>query len=111
MKIAHVAQCENYVLLLALHPLGLPDRELIDYNEMPNMLDERFYKAVIYVCAHSKEGSMGIIINKETNLPAKTESSPSSTGSISGDGKSNPILHSLDNNCRWIKEEGDFTNQ
>ena len=32
---------------------------------MPNMLDERFYKAVIYVCAHSKEGSMGIIINKE----------------------------------------------
>ena len=32
---------------------------------MPNMLDERFYKAVIYICAHSKEGSMGIIINKE----------------------------------------------
>ena len=31
---------------------------------MPNMLDERFYKTVIYICAHSKEGSMGIIINK-----------------------------------------------
>ena len=31
---------------------------------MPNMLDERFYKSVIYLCAHSKEGSMGIIINK-----------------------------------------------
>ena len=31
---------------------------------MPNMLDERFYKTVIYMCAHSIEGSMGIIINK-----------------------------------------------
>jgi len=31
---------------------------------IPNMLDERFYKTVIYMCAHSKEGSMGIIINK-----------------------------------------------
>ena len=34
---------------------------------VPSMLDERFYKTVIYVCAHSKEGSMGIIINKEIN--------------------------------------------
>ena len=32
---------------------------------MPNMLDDRFYKTVIYMCAHSKEGSMGIIINKK----------------------------------------------
>ena len=31
---------------------------------MPNMLDERFYKTVIYISAHSKEGSMGISINK-----------------------------------------------
>ena len=32
---------------------------------MPSMLDERFYKTVIYICAHSNEGSMGIIINKK----------------------------------------------
>ena len=32
---------------------------------MPNMADERFYKTVIYMCAHSNEGSMGIIINKK----------------------------------------------
>ena len=32
---------------------------------IPNMLDERFYKTVIYLCSHSKEGSMGIIINKK----------------------------------------------
>ena len=32
---------------------------------MPTMLDERFYKTVIYICAHSQEGSMGIIINKK----------------------------------------------
>jgi len=32
---------------------------------MPSLEDERFFKTVIYICAHSKEGSMGIIINKK----------------------------------------------
>ena len=32
---------------------------------MPIMSDERFYKTVIYMCAHSQDGSMGIIINKK----------------------------------------------
>lgn len=31
---------------------------------MPGMQDERFSRAVIYVCAHSEEGAMGIIINQ-----------------------------------------------
>ena len=35
---------------------------------LPNMQDERFYKSVIYLCAHSKEGSMGIIINKTLEI-------------------------------------------
>lgn len=30
---------------------------------MPAMGDERFSRAVIYVCAHSSEGAMGIIVN------------------------------------------------
>ncbi len=34
---------------------------------MPTMRDERFARAVIYLCAHSTEGAMGIIINQ----PAK----------------------------------------
>ena len=32
---------------------------------MPSLEDERFIKTVIYMCAHSSEGSMGIIINKK----------------------------------------------
>ena len=32
---------------------------------MPSLEDERFFKTVIYMCAHSKEGAMGIIINKK----------------------------------------------
>ena len=32
---------------------------------MPSLQDERFHRTVIYICAHSKEGSMGIIINKK----------------------------------------------
>tara|TARA_B100000686_G_C16514703_1_gene823961 strand:- start:34 stop:585 length:552 start_codon:yes stop_codon:yes gene_type:complete len=31
----------------------------------PSLRDERFYKTVIYICAHSNDGSMGIIINKK----------------------------------------------
>jgi putative transcriptional regulator len=31
---------------------------------MPGMSDERFARSVIYVCAHSAEGAMGIILNR-----------------------------------------------
>src|SRR4051812_14838814 len=30
----------------------------------PAMNDERFMRSVIYVCAHSSEGAMGIIVNR-----------------------------------------------
>ena len=30
---------------------------------MPAMLDERFSRSLIYVCAHSSEGAMGIVVN------------------------------------------------
>ena len=35
---------------------------------LPNIEDDRFHKSVIYICAHSKEGSMGIIINKSLEI-------------------------------------------
>lgn len=31
---------------------------------MPNMADPRFARSVIYLCAHSDEGAMGLVINK-----------------------------------------------
>jgi putative transcriptional regulator len=31
---------------------------------MPGMADDRFLRAVIYVCAHSAEGAMGIVLNR-----------------------------------------------
>ena len=31
---------------------------------MPAMSDDRFARAVIYVCAHSTEGAMGIVVNQ-----------------------------------------------
>ncbi|MDP8919263.1 MAG: YqgE/AlgH family protein [Pseudomonadota bacterium] len=39
---------------------------------MPGMMDERFARAVIYICAHSAEGAMGIILNRpaaNVNMP------------------------------------------
>jgi putative transcriptional regulator len=36
---------------------------------MPTMRDERFTRSVIYVCAHSSEGAMGIVVNQPaTNI-------------------------------------------
>jgi len=31
---------------------------------MPSMLDERFARSLIYICAHSSEGAMGIVVNQ-----------------------------------------------
>jgi len=31
---------------------------------MPTMPDERFSRSVIYICAHSSEGAMGIVVNQ-----------------------------------------------
>jgi putative transcriptional regulator len=39
---------------------------------MPGMLDERFARTLIYLCAHSPEGAMGIVVNKpaaDLNFP------------------------------------------
>ncbi|WP_285670541.1 YqgE/AlgH family protein [Paralimibaculum aggregatum] len=35
---------------------------------MPGMQDPRFHKTVVYLCAHSDDGAMGLIVNK----PAET---------------------------------------
>jgi putative transcriptional regulator len=35
---------------------------------MPGMKDERFARAVIYICAHSDEGAMGLIINQTQQM-------------------------------------------
>ncbi|MBR1220868.1 YqgE/AlgH family protein [Bradyrhizobium sp. U87765 SZCCT0131] len=43
------------------------DRRYLDGQlliAMPVMEDERFARSVIYVCAHSSEGAMGIILNR-----------------------------------------------
>jgi len=39
---------------------------------MPSMLDQRFARSVIYLCAHSEEGAMGIIVNQ----PARVRNFP-----------------------------------
>ena len=31
---------------------------------MPSMADQRFARSVVYICAHSSDGAMGIVINK-----------------------------------------------
>lgn len=35
---------------------------------MPGMQDERFARSVVYMCAHSDEGAMGLVINRPQEL-------------------------------------------
>src|ERR1700750_3291762 len=45
---------------------GTPRRGYLDGQmliAMPSMRDERFARSLIYVCAHSSEGAMGIVVN------------------------------------------------
>jgi putative transcriptional regulator len=46
---------------------GAPQRGYLDGQmliAMPSMRDERFARTLIYVCAHSSEGAMGIVVNQ-----------------------------------------------
>ena len=42
----------------------------------PGMQDERFSRSLIYMCAHSSEGAMGIVVNQ----PAPQHQLPRSAG-------------------------------
>jgi putative transcriptional regulator len=43
-------------------PRGFLDGQML--IAMPAMTDERFSRTVIYICAHSNEGAMGIVVNQ-----------------------------------------------
>jgi putative transcriptional regulator len=43
-------------------PEGFLDGQLL--IAMPSMADKRFARSVVYICAHSADGAMGIVINK-----------------------------------------------
>ena len=34
---------------------------------MPGMQDPRFHRSLVYLCAHSHDGAMGIIVNKRAD--------------------------------------------
>ena len=36
---------------------------------MPNLTDSKFTRSVIFMCAHTDEGAMGIVINRPLNAP------------------------------------------
>lgn len=43
-------------------PRGFLDGKIL--VAMPGMQDERFARSVIYICAHSSDGAMGLVINR-----------------------------------------------
>ncbi len=65
-------------------PTGLSGHLLI---ASPTMADDRFSKAVIYICAHSEEGAMGLIINRHADTMHFTDL----IDQVFTPGNSNPI--------------------
>jgi putative transcriptional regulator len=52
-------------------PLQEDSRSFLDGQlliAMPGMADERFARSVIYMCAHSAEGAMGIMLNRPSSV-------------------------------------------
>lgn len=53
---------------MVLHPPSADEAGYLDGQflvAMPGMGDERFARTVIYICAHSADGAMGIVVNKQ----------------------------------------------
>lgn len=46
--------------IMSKQPIDLKGKLLL---AMPDMTDPRFSKAVVFICAHDKEGAMGIVVN------------------------------------------------
>src|SRR5205814_8543103 len=60
---------------------------------MPQMLDERFARSVVYICAHSSEaGAMGLVINKLLGSVTMGELFAQLDISPSGAAGSRPVL-------------------
>ena len=85
-----------------INALKPPKRGFLDGQmliAMPSMRDERFVGTVIYVCAHSSDGAMGIIINQpsaEIDFPellVKLDVIPAAEGiHLRPDARAMPIL-------------------
>lgn len=66
---------------------------------MPGMSDQRFDRSVIYMCAHSEQGAMGLIINKTTpmmsfgDLLSQLDLLPGETGEPSHELMAMPVLY------------------
>jgi putative transcriptional regulator len=53
-------------------PASIPDLQFLTGQlliAMPLMDDERFMQAVIFLCAHSNEGAMGLVLNRPLARP------------------------------------------
>jgi putative transcriptional regulator len=51
--------------LTSIYVMNLTNQFLI---AMPTLMDPNFYRTVTYLCAHSSEGAMGIVINRPLEL-------------------------------------------
>lgn len=62
--------------MVGMQPLGDPGPDWLTGQvliAMPSMRDPRFAQSVIFVCAHTAEGAMGVVLNRPRKSPDFTE--------------------------------------
>jgi len=57
-----------------LRAMNIPKRTVTSLKNhfllaMPGLRDPNFSRSVVYICEHSQDGAMGLIINQELNIP------------------------------------------
>ncbi len=64
------AKIARSILAMRIGQRRLPSRSYLDGQclvAMPGMGDTRFARSVVYICAHSEDGAMGIILNRRAD--------------------------------------------
>jgi putative transcriptional regulator len=79
---------------------------------MPGMPDPRFQKSVIFMCAHSENGAMGIIINKPFAGLAFGELMKKLAIEVTGTGTDSPVLFGgpVETEKGFVLHSGDYKN-
>ncbi len=67
--------CKSWHMNLKIFA-AMPSPDFLDGQmliAMPGMPDDRFTRTVIYLCAHTSEGAMGIVVNRQARSIAFPE--------------------------------------
>jgi len=64
-----VGEARHRICRMSGEPINLTNQFLI---AMPGMADDNFSRAVVYLCEHTPQGALGLVINRPTDITLKS---------------------------------------